>query len=90
MGGATRNPYNVFLLGIGPMINASLITAVFTNLGEKGAWGTRLQEVTEGWKTSGVEVTALHTNKVSMYRQHMFADPKIRLTCKFRLCYDVH
>ncbi|KAL3147954.1 hypothetical protein ABBQ38_014249 [Trebouxia sp. C0009 RCD-2024] len=55
MGGATRNPYNVFLLGIGPMINASLITAVFTNLGEKGAWGTRLQEVTEGWKTSGVE-----------------------------------
>lgn len=60
MGGAIRNPYNVFLLGIGPMINASLFTSVFANLGEKGAWGPKAKELTESWKNSGAEVRVYH------------------------------
>ena len=56
MGGSTRNPYNIFLLGIGPMINASLIVAVFTGFGEKGAWGSWAKTLVESWKNNGIEV----------------------------------
>lgn len=56
MGGATQNPYNIFLLGIGPMINASLFVSVFAGTAEKNAWGTGCQAMVQSWKNSGVEV----------------------------------
>ena len=65
MGGSNRNPYNIFLLGIGPMINASLGIAVFTGFAEQGAWGSWAKTLVESWKNSGIEVrqcTESHDN----------------------------
>ena len=56
MGGSFRNPYNIFLLGIGPMVNASLFVAVFAGFSEKGAWGPWAKTLVESWKNTGLEV----------------------------------
>ena len=57
MGGAIHNPYNVFMLGIGPMINASLLATVFVSFAEKGSWGSRAQAFVYPWKNTGSEVS---------------------------------
>lgn len=65
MGGSFRNPYNIFLLGIGPMINASLFAAMFTGFGEKGAWGSRAKTLVASWKNTGMEVRPIvHMQRV--------------------------
>ena len=59
MGGVTHNPYNIFMLGIGPMINAGISMSVMANFAEKGAWGPRLQNQVLSWKSTGTEVDCL-------------------------------
>ena len=68
MGGSSRNPYNIFLLGIGPMINASLAIAVFVGTSEKGAWGSGAKTLVESWKNNGIEVRQIvHTQRAPIY-----------------------
>lgn len=82
MGGSSRNPYNIFLLGVGPMINASLAIAAFAGTSEKGAWGPWAKTLVESWKNNGVEVR----HKVHMRRVHIYSSQPQMINKEYNGC----
>ena len=57
-GGSVQMPYNIFLLGVGPILNASIFASVF--LTQRIWWPPPMAARIEFLKESGSEVYLLH------------------------------
>lgn len=58
LGGSVQMPYNIFLLGVGPILNASIFASVF--LTQRIWWPPQMVARIESLKESGSEVYLLH------------------------------